>query len=116
MSTRPAFQIGSTRVAPGSQRTVELPVSMFSDHTPVTMSVHVVHGRSDGPVLFVSAAIHGDEIIGVEIARRLLRSPQLDRIAGTLMVVPIVNLIAPLVTVAAMLHLERGVRLGRTGG
>ena len=91
MSTRPAFQIGSTRVAPGSQRTVELPVSMFSDHTPVTMSVHVVHGRSDGPVLFVSAAIHGDEIIGVEIARRLLRSPQLDRIAGTLMVVPIVN-------------------------
>ena len=91
MSTRPAFQIGSTRVPPGSQRTVELPVSMFSDHTPVTMSVHVVHGRSPGPTMFVSAAIHGDEIIGVEIARRLLRSPQLDRIAGTLMVVPIVN-------------------------
>lgn len=91
MSSRPAFQIGSARIPPGSQRTVELPVSMFSDHTPVTMSVQVVHGRAPGPTLFVSAAIHGDEIIGVEIARRLLRSPQLDRISGTLLVVPIVN-------------------------
>ncbi|MAC79729.1 MAG: succinylglutamate desuccinylase [Rhodobacteraceae bacterium] len=91
MSTRPSFQLGPIRVPPGSQRTVELPVSVLSDHTPVTMSVHVVHGRTPGPTLFVSAAIHGDEVIGVEIARRLLRSPQLDRICGTLLVVPIVN-------------------------
>jgi predicted deacylase len=41
--------------------------------------------------VFVSAAIHGDEVIGVEIARRLLRAPQLDAIRGTLLVVPIVN-------------------------
>nr|WP_285675038.1 succinylglutamate desuccinylase/aspartoacylase family protein [Limibaculum sp. NKW23] len=55
------------------------------------MSVHVVHGRRPGPTLFVSAAIHGDEVIGVEIARRVLRSPQLDAVRGTLLVVPIVN-------------------------
>ena len=55
------------------------------------MSVHVVHGRRPGPTLFVSAAVHGDEVIGVEIARRLLRSPQLDTVRGTLLVVPIVN-------------------------
>ncbi|HBG98822.1 MAG TPA: succinylglutamate desuccinylase [Rhodobacteraceae bacterium] len=79
------------RVAPGSRQTIDLPVSVLSDHTPVTMSVHVVHGRRPGPTLFVSAAIHGDEVIGVEIARRLLRAPQLDAIRGTLLVVPIVN-------------------------
>lgn len=91
MSARPDFEIGGERLRPGTRRTVELPVSRLSDHTPVTMSVHVIHGRDPGATLFVSAAIHGDEVIGVEIARRLLRSPQLDRIAGTLMVVPIVN-------------------------
>lgn len=86
-----AFEVGGTFVAPGTRKTVNLPVSVLSDHTPVTMSVQVIHGKRPGPVLFVSAAVHGDEVIGVEIARRLLRAPQLDSLRGTLMVTPIVN-------------------------
>ncbi len=89
--TRSAFELGGIPIAPGTRRTVDLPVSVLSDHTPVTMSVQVIHGRRPGPVMFVSAAVHGDEVIGVEIARRLLRAPQLDTMRGTLMVVPIVN-------------------------
>lgn len=85
------FEIGEWRVEAGSRQTVDLPVSMTSDHTPVTMSVHVVHGRRPGPVLFVSAAIHGDEIIGVEIVRRLLRMTELKGIKGTLLAIPVVN-------------------------
>jgi len=88
---RKPFEIAGRRVAPGQRLTVDLPVSTLSDHTPVTMSVHVVHGKKPGPVMFVSAAIHGDEVIGVEIVRRLLRVPNLDRMAGTLLAVPIVN-------------------------
>jgi len=91
MKKRPAFELGAHRIAPGSRETVDLPVSVLSDHTPITMSVQVVHGRRSGPVLFVSAAVHGDEVIGVEIVRRLLRSPVLDRLKGTLLAVPIVN-------------------------
>lgn len=90
------FAIGEHSIAPGTRRTVDLPVSVLSDHTPVTMSVHVLHGRRPGPVLFVSAAIHGDEVIGVEIARRLLKAPQLEapeleKLKGTVLVIPIVN-------------------------
>jgi predicted deacylase len=55
------------------------------------MSVHVVHGARPGPTLFVSAAVHGDEVIGVEIVRRLLRAQNLDALAGTLLAIPIVN-------------------------
>jgi predicted deacylase len=88
---RAPFEIGGRRVAPGTRVTVDLPVSRMSDHTPVTLSVHVVHGREPGPVMFVSAAMHGDEVAGIEIVRRLLRAPALDRLAGTLMAVPIVN-------------------------
>ncbi|GGB36524.1 succinylglutamate desuccinylase [Roseibium aquae] len=89
--TRPAFEIGSQKVEAGTRRTIDLPVSVLSDHTPVTMSVHVVHGRKPGPAVFVSAAVHGDEVIGVEIARRILKAPNLDNLKGTLLVVPIVN-------------------------
>lgn len=91
MPDRAPFELGPRRVAPGARQTVELPVSVLSDHTPVTMSVHVVHGRRPGPTMFISAAVHGDEIIGVEIARRIMRAQALDNLRGTLLIAPIVN-------------------------
>lgn len=91
MAGRAPFEIGGHRIAAGARRTVDLPVSVLSDHTPVTMSVHVIHGRRDGPTVFVSAGVHGDEVIGVEIVRRLLRVENLNSLRGTLIVVPIVN-------------------------
>lgn len=91
MAKRAAFVFGGEQVAPGTRRTIDLPVSALSDHTPVTMSAHVVHGKADGPKVFVSAGVHGDEVIGIEIVRRLLKSPALKRLKGTLIVVPIVN-------------------------
>lgn len=91
MGARAPFKIGDAKIPAGARKTIDLPVSVLSDHTPVSMSVHVVHGARPGPTLFVSAAIHGDEVMGVEVARRLLRAPQLDAMRGTLLVIPIVN-------------------------
>ena len=91
MSKRPSFQIGGHSIAPGTRKTVNLPVSTLSDHTPVTLSAHVIHGRGDGPTIFVSSGVHGDEVIGVEIVRRLLRTKNLKSLRGTLIAVPIVN-------------------------
>jgi predicted deacylase len=91
MAPRPAFEIGGHSIAAGNVETVHLPVSTLPDHTPVNLSVQVRHARRDGPVMFVSAAVHGDEVIGVEILRRLLRAPQLAALRGTLLAIPIVN-------------------------
>jgi predicted deacylase len=55
------------------------------------MSSQVIRGRREGPCLFVSAAIHGDEINGVEIIRRLIRLAALKHLRGILIVVPVVN-------------------------
>ncbi|WP_415920783.1 succinylglutamate desuccinylase/aspartoacylase family protein [Tateyamaria sp. SN6-1] len=88
---RNSVQIGGQSVAPGTRASVALPVSAMPDHTPVDLRVEVIHGKRPGPTAFVSAAVHGDEVVGVEIVRRLLRSPQLDSLRGTLLVVPIVN-------------------------
>jgi hypothetical protein len=91
MSTTKGFEFAGTVVAPGTRKTINIPVSTLSDHTPVTLSAHVIHGRAPGPAVFVSAGIHGDEVIGVEIVRRLLRTKTLKTVRGTLIVVPIVN-------------------------
>lgn len=91
MPRRSAFALNGSKVAAGTRKTIDLPVSVLSDHTPVAMSVHVIHGKLDGPTLFVSAGVHGDEVIGVEIVRRLLRAPKLKTLRGTLIVIPIVN-------------------------
>jgi len=55
------------------------------------MSAQVIRGRREGPCLFVSAAVHGDEINGVEIIRRLTRSTVFKHLRGTLIAVPVVN-------------------------
>ena len=91
MAKREAFRINGSEIAPGTRQTVDVPVSTLSDHTPVNLSVHVIHGKKPGPVMFVSAAIHGDEVIGVEIVRRLLKADALKTLSGTLLAVPIVN-------------------------
>ncbi|MDO6593570.1 MULTISPECIES: succinylglutamate desuccinylase/aspartoacylase family protein [Neptuniibacter] len=85
------FTINGTKVAPGTRTTIELPAGRLYTHTPMTIPVHVINGKRDGPRLFLSAAIHGDEINGVEIIRRVLTLPALKRIKGTLIAVPIVN-------------------------
>lgn len=85
------FQIADQEIAPGTRKTVDIPVSVLSDNTPISMSVRVVHGKVPGPVIFVSGGIHGDEVIGVEIIRRVLASKSLNTLRGTLLAVPIVN-------------------------
>lgn len=88
---RKDFEIGGEKIEPGQRRLVDLPVSRLSNHTPVTLPVHVLHGLRPGPSMFISAAIHGDELNGVEIIRRVLRTIQPGNINGTLLCVPVVN-------------------------
>lgn len=91
MIRRDDFEISGETIAPGARRTIDIPLGVLSNHTPMSLPVHVIHGRRDGPVMFVSAAVHGDEVLGVEIIRRLMRASALKGLRGTLMLIPIVN-------------------------
>tara|TARA_R110002110_G_scaffold90819_3_gene236048 strand:+ start:110 stop:1138 length:1029 start_codon:yes stop_codon:yes gene_type:complete len=83
--------IANHEISPGSYRTVEIPLASTVTHSDLNLTAHIVHGKQAGPRLFVTAAIHGDEINGVEIIRRLVNLKQLNRIKGTLIAIPIVN-------------------------
>jgi uncharacterized protein len=82
--------IGGVSVAPGERRGLSLPAGMLHTHVPVEMPVWVINGRRAGPRMFISAAIHGDELNGIEIIRRIRARP-LTGLRGTLLLVPVVN-------------------------
>ncbi|MCX4189368.1 succinylglutamate desuccinylase/aspartoacylase family protein [Methylophaga sp. OBS3] len=83
--------IAGKAIKPGETKIVDVPLPDLYMHTALSMPVQVIRGRRDGPVLFVSGAVHGDEIVGVEIIRRLIRSKRLKGLRGTLITIPVVN-------------------------
>lgn len=85
------FTICGVEIKPGENKIIDLPTTQFYTNTHVTIPIHVIRGKKDGPRLFVCAAIHGDEINGVEIIRRLLKK-NMKRMRGTLIAIPIVNI------------------------
>ena len=93
MRKKPAdFQLGDYSVAPGTRAAVQLPAARLYNDTPLDLHVEVFHGRKKGPTLLVCAAIHGDELNGIEICRRLINGIDPNELSGTLLVVPVVNM------------------------
>jgi predicted deacylase len=88
---RRPFEFAGTVVAPGRVGTAELSVPRLVTGTRVSLPVRIHHGREDGPTVWISAALHGDEIAGVEIIRRVHQHLDPKRIRGTVISVPIVN-------------------------
>lgn len=85
------FEIAGQAIAPGKRHRLEIPVSRLSTQTMMSLPVVVVNGKRNGPKLWLSAAIHGDEINGVEIIRQVLEKVRPHLLRGTLIAVPIVN-------------------------
>jgi len=90
-SVEESFTIGGQAVGRGRRARIELPIAEPYGTGSLTLPVQIVRGAQDGPRLFVSAAIHGDEINGVEIIRRLMRQRALRQLRGTLVALPVVN-------------------------
>ncbi|WP_346797331.1 succinylglutamate desuccinylase/aspartoacylase family protein [Halomonas sp. Bachu 37] len=88
---RVPFELAGEKVFPGQRQQIDVPVARLYTHTPLHIPVEVVHGRKEGPTMLVCGGIHGDEINGVEIVRRVLRSKAINSLRGTLIAVPVVN-------------------------
>lgn len=88
---RAEFHISGQTVKAGTTGRVELPIGRLMSGTPISLPLIVRHGRSEGPTIWLSAALHGDEIAGVEIIRRVLSTVSARSIKGTLLAAPVVN-------------------------
>ena len=91
MALRESFAIGSVRVRAGSAKEVELPITRLVTGGDISLPVRVVHGREPGPTVWVNAAIHGDEVMGVEVVQQIVASLSPKTLRGTLVAVPVVN-------------------------
>ncbi|MGB1110630.1 MAG: succinylglutamate desuccinylase/aspartoacylase family protein [Gammaproteobacteria bacterium] len=89
---RAPFELAGETIPSGSRQLVNIELAPLFTGTPMTLPVQVIHGKHDGPVLFVSAAVHGDELNGVEIIRRVLKLRNMRYLRGTLLAVPMVNM------------------------
>jgi len=78
-------------VKKGTRKNISIEIAELYDSTTMTMDIEVVRGQHDGPTLFLCAAVHGDELNGTEIIRRILAHDGLNDLHGTLIAVPIVN-------------------------
>jgi uncharacterized protein len=83
--------IGGQTIKPGSSVQIEMPVVRLYTDTDISMPVHVIRSKKEGPTIFISAAVHGDELNGIEIIRRLIKKKSLRLRSGTVIFVPMVN-------------------------
>ena len=91
-SSHPPFSLSGIRVYPGQKKEIYLKVSESFLAAPIQIPVTVIRGVSDGPTGFVVAGIHGDEINGADIVRRLIFDVDHARLSGTLIAIPVVNI------------------------
>jgi len=86
------FKLLEEAVAPGSFAQLTWFATETFTSTAIPSAVLVAHGSSPGPVLCLTAAIHGDELNGIETVRRIMHDLDPTRLAGTVIGVPIVNI------------------------
>lgn len=77
---------------PHSQHRLAIPIARLPTQTELSLAIDIRHGAEPGPTLWLSAALHGDELNGVEIIRQVLQRLQTQHLRGTIIAVPIVNI------------------------
>lgn len=88
----PYFHLLGHRIAPGKRERVMWRAGTSFIGDPMEVPVVVVHGMQPGPVMCLTGGIHGDELNGIEVIRRVMSTLDAGEMVGTVVGVPIVNM------------------------
>lgn len=88
-----SLTVAGAYIPPGERRDLAPLISESYTGDRTTLPMAVVNGAGDGPTVFVTAAIHGDELNGIAICQQLLPALDPATLRGAVIVVPIVNVI-----------------------
>ena len=86
-----AFTYDGGRVAPGERQNIRYGISETYLGDPVRIPVTIINGERDGPVVYLTAAAHGDELNGIEVVREVAFEWDHSGLAGTLVCMPVLN-------------------------
>jgi predicted deacylase len=81
-----------TKIHPDSHQRISWTATELFEGVPVSTPVLVVNGKFAGPTLCLTAAVHGDELNGIEMVRRVMHNLKPEKLSGAVLGVPIVNL------------------------
>jgi len=84
---------GDVVIHPGHEQDVVVPVTESYSGREVEFPVHIKRGLAPGPTIFVTAAVHGDELNGTGAIRSLIVDEDVKLLAGTLILVPVINVL-----------------------
>lgn len=84
--------INKKKIGLGEQAEIFLNIARLPTYTNIDLPVYVFRGPEDGPVLLLSGGLHGDEINGVEIIRRMINKTMANPERGTVIAMPLVNI------------------------
>jgi uncharacterized protein len=90
---REPLLVAGVEVLPGMRRDITPLASESYTGDRTTIPMAVLHGAEHGPRVFVTAAVHGDELVGIAVCQELLARLDASAMAGTVIVVPIVNVL-----------------------
>ena len=77
---------------PGDNKLVRLNISRLPSGTKIDIPIHVFRAEEPGPVLLLMAGMHGDEVNGVEVIRRMIRREMLIPLKGSVLAIPVLNI------------------------
>ncbi|WP_336002719.1 succinylglutamate desuccinylase/aspartoacylase family protein [Halorientalis halophila] len=86
-----AFTYSGGRVEPGETEDIRVPVSETYLGDPIRIPVTISNGERPGPTMFLSAAVHGDELNGIEVVREVAQEWDHEGLEGTLVCLPVLN-------------------------
>jgi len=84
--------INNIEVKPGETTSVEVHIAKLPSRTPIDILVTVARAAEPGPVLLLMGGLHGDEINGIEIVRRIIENGHHIPEKGTVICIPIINI------------------------
>ena len=84
--------IGGKTVAPGEDKLLKISIDRLPTGTLIDIPIYVFNAKKPGPTILVQAGLHGDEINGIEIVRRMLAEKKFAVSKGAVIAVPILNI------------------------
>lgn len=86
------IEINNHKIGLGEQQAVELKLARLPSFQPIELPVYVFRAEEEGPVLLLTGGMHGDEINGIEIIRRMIRQKVIVPETGSVIAVPLINI------------------------
>ena len=88
-----AFSINGNQIQAGENKVINLNIARLISGTPIDLPIYVFRSKKPGPIILLSGGLHGDEVDGIEIVRRLIQSKTFHRLkCGSVIAIPVMNI------------------------